>query len=54
LSTAEPVQCLSGSGSADLSDVLLIDSSNSIDCAMPDESVMLVSTSLHSSPMQTV
>jgi len=54
LSTAEPVQCLSGSGSTDLSDVLLVDSSNSIDCVMPDESVMLVSDSLRSSQTTTV
>jgi len=53
LSTAEPVQCLSGSGSADLSDVLFADSSNLIDCVVPDESAMLVSVSLRSSPMQT-
>jgi len=54
LNTAEPLQCLSGSGSADLSDVSLVDSSNSIDCVMPDESVMLVPDSLRSSPPTTV
>jgi len=48
LSTAEPVQCLSGSGSADLSDVLLVDSTNSIDCVASDGSAMLVSDSLRS------
>jgi len=46
LSTAEPVQCISGS--ADLSDVLLADSSNSIDCVASDGSAMLVSDSLRS------
>jgi len=54
LSTAELVQCLSGSGSADLSDVLLVDSSDSIDCVMPAVSAMLVSDSLCSSPTTTV
>jgi len=53
LSRAEPVQCIPGSGSADLSDVLLVDSSNSVDCVTPDESAMLVSDSLRSSQMQT-
>jgi len=54
LSTAEPVQCLSGSGSADLSDVLLVDNSNSIDCVAPDGSAMLVSDSLCSPTTTTV
>jgi len=54
LSTAELVQCISGSSSADLSDVLLAGSSNSVDSVTPDESDMLVSASLRSSPTQTV
>jgi len=54
LSTAEPVQCISGSGSADLSDVLLVDSSNSIDCVAPDGTALLVSDSLRSSQTTAV
>jgi len=46
LSTAEPIQCLSGSGSAELSDTLFADSGNSGDFASHDESVMPVSSSL--------
>jgi len=37
LSTAEPVQCLSGTGSAELSDFLFADSGNSSDFALHDE-----------------
>ena len=48
LSTAELVQCISGSGSADMSDVLLVDSSNSNDCVATDGSAMLVSDSFRS------
>jgi len=51
LSTAESVQCLSGSGSAELSDVLLVDSSNSIDCVTP---ALLVSDSPRFPPTTTV
>ena len=40
LSTAEPVQCLSGSSSANLSNFLFADSGNSSDFALHDESVM--------------
>ena len=53
LSTAEPVQCISGSGSADLSEVLLVDSSNSNDCVAADGSAMLVSDSFRSKPTTT-
>ena len=52
-STAEPVQCISGSGSAELSDVLLADGGDSVDCVSHDESAMLVSSSLRSPPTQT-
>jgi len=52
LSTAEPVQCISGSGSAELSNVLFADSGNSSDCAL-HESVMPVSSSLRSPTTQT-
>jgi len=53
LSTAEPVQCISGSGSADLSDVLRVDSSNSNGCVANDGSAMLVSDSFRSQLMTT-
>ena len=53
LSTAEPAECISGSGSADLSDVLCVDSSKSVGCVTPDESVVLVSDSLRSPPTST-
>jgi len=69
LSTAEPVQCISDSGSAVLSDVLLADGGDSVDCVSHDESwtstsilmiqesmdesAMPVSSSLRSPPTQT-
>jgi len=53
LGMAEPVQCLSGSGSAELSDFLFADSGNSSDFALHDESVMPVSSSLRSPMAQT-
>jgi len=46
LSTAELVQCLSGSGSCELSNFLFVDSGNLSDFVLHDESVMPVSSSL--------
>jgi len=42
LSMAEPVQCLSGSGSSELSNFLFVDSGDSSDFVLHDESVMPV------------
>jgi len=53
LGMAEPVQCLSSSGSAELSELLFAYSGDSSDFALHDESVMPASSSLRSRMAQT-
>jgi len=50
---AEPVQCVSGTGSAELSDFLFADGGDSSDFALYDDSVVPVSSSFRSPTMQT-
>ena len=53
LSIAEPVQCLSGTGDIELSNDSFVDSDDSSDFVLHDETVMPVSSSLRPTPAQT-
>jgi len=52
-SMAEPVQCLSGTGDCELSNSLFVDSGDSNDFVLHDESVMPVSSTLRPTMVQT-
>jgi len=53
LSMAEPVQCLSATGDCELNNSVSVDSGDSSDLVLPDESVMPVSSSLRPPMAQT-
>ena len=50
---AEPVQCLSGTGNCELSNSVFVNSDDSSDFVLDDESVMPVSSSLRPAMAQT-